>query len=163
MNQEICCSEENLNNLHKSYHWIPCRVQTRPIDEILILKEKMNAQNKKLYNSKEDEILINYFGYESTLLICGKQFKLKSSILLNQEKKVICIQNEYPYQVPECTFHYVLWYSYLDIDKSKINEDIFQCLKEINEEKKFEFVWYENPSMSVPEVYHVQVFWHYLE
>ena len=163
MNQKICCSEENLNDLHKSTGWIPCREQTHPIDEILNVKEKMNAQNKKLYYSKEDEILINYFGYESILLISKDQFKLKSSVSLNVEKKIICIPNEYPYQVPYGTFHYVLWYSYLDIDKSKINEDIFQCLKEINEEKKFEFVWYENPSMSVPEVYHVQVFWHYLE
>lgn len=24
----------------------------------------------------------------------------------------------------------------------------------------FEFVWYLNPKMTIPDVYHVQVFWH---
>ena len=163
MNQEISCSEENLNKLHELYSWIPCREQTRPNIDELNVKERMNKQNSKVYYSKEDEILIQYFGYDSKLIVIDMQYKLQSSISLNEERKFICIPNEFPYQIPKNTFHYILWYSYLDVDKSKINEHIFQCLKEINKEKKFEFVWYENPSMSVPEVYHVQIFWHFIE
>jgi hypothetical protein len=27
------------------------------------------------------------------------------------------------------------------------------------QQQRFRFVWYENPKMTVPDVYHVQVFW----
>jgi len=163
MNQEISCSEEDLNRLYELYSWIPCREQTRPKEDLFNIKEIMNKQNEKIYASKIDEIFIHYFKFESKMMILGNQVKLKSTLNMNEIHKFICIPNEYPYQVPMGTFHYVLWYSYLDVDKSKINTHIFQCLKEKNGQKKFEFVWYENPSMSVPEVYHVQVFWHFIE
>ena len=53
-----------------------------------------------------------------------------------------------------------MWYTYNDISDIEITSDILDSLKNILKHDNFEFVWYENPKMSVPEVYHVQVFWH---
>ena len=55
-----------------------------------------------------------------------------------------------------------MWYTYQDIPDNEINNDIDNSLYELMGHKNFEFVWYENPKMSVPEIYHVQVFWHLL-
>lgn len=159
--QRISGSEEELNYLHEQHKWIPCRDQTRPIMNIYEKKITDIQIRQEQYDTKEDEILIEYFKYES--IINYKTMKLKSKFPLNGERKYIFIPNEYPYQVPENTFHYVLWYSYLDVDKDNITHDVMNALKKICSDKIFEYVWYENPSMSVPEVYHVQVFWHYVK
>ena len=67
--------------------------------------------------------------------------------------------NKYPYQTKGK--HYVLWFG------SKIQEYSDECitdiinkkLKDINNSNVYDFVWYKNPTMSVPEFFHVQVFW----
>ena len=58
--------------------------------------------------------------------------------------------------------HYVMWY--LGYNENEIIDDIisFDIFCEIfcivgNE--KFNFAWYKNPKMTIPDIFHVQVFW----
>ena len=59
--------------------------------------------------------------------------------------------------------HYVMWYSHnqpTPITDEIIDTDIAIALIDIvGQDVDYQFGWYENPKMSVPGIYHVQVFW----
>lgn len=54
-----------------------------------------------------------------------------------------------------------MWYNYFppEITEDEINADIGAALEAETGADGYQFVWYENPKMTVPDVYHVQVFW----
>ena len=157
-NCKISANENTLDTLSNKYSWIPSSDQIRPSVENLVKKENDNIYFKTFYDSIIDQILIRYFKIHSN--INRKSNKMKSRILLTDLKMKLLLENEYPYELHCDTNHYVMWYTYRDISYSEISIDIYNSLKDILQDKHFEFVWYENPKMSVPEVYHVQVFWH---
>ena len=68
-------------------------------------------------------------------------------------------KNKYPYQLPTNTNHYIMWYTYQPETDSDINQDIFNSLKNMLKNTNFNFVWYENPKQTIPELFHVQIFW----
>jgi hypothetical protein len=60
--------------------------------------------------------------------------------------------------------HYILWNSeqsyFYDYDDEHINTHINNFIKQtVGNTADYEFVWYKNPKPSVPELYHVHVFW----
>jgi hypothetical protein len=59
--------------------------------------------------------------------------------------------------------HYVLWNSehdyYFDYDDDHIDSIITGLLTHIVGNTNFDYAWYKNPKPSVPELYHVHVFW----
>ena len=60
--------------------------------------------------------------------------------------------------------HYILWNSeqsyFYDYDDEQINDHINNHIKQIvGNTTTYEFAWYKNPKPSVPELYHVHVFW----
>jgi hypothetical protein len=91
--------------------------------------------------------------------------------------------NRYPYQVPEHSpaaehpwqrraQHWILWYFHFpweslnDPGDELIDRDVRRELQVVLSSglssKSFDradYIWYRNPGMSVPEVFHVQVFW----
>jgi len=88
--------------------------------------------------------------------------------------------NRYPYQLPRKppgegahefqlqTQHWILWYLHLpgesvaDRSDELIDEDLRCELLAVVSAHGFEavdYIWYRNPGMSVPEVFHLQVFW----
>jgi len=88
--------------------------------------------------------------------------------------------NRYPYQLPcrPCgegahefqrqTQHWILWYLHLpgepvaDRPDAEIDCDVrCELLAVVSAQgfEAFDYIWYRNPGMSVPEVFHVQVFW----
>ena len=75
----------------------------------------------------------------------------------------IFVPSDFPYQIPEYAHHYILWNSEFNIfyhfDEDKINHTLFQMIKQIVKNENFDFVWYKNPKPTIPEFYHVQVFW----
>ena len=156
----ISSNIESLNTIHADNNWVPSGEQIRPLPEIVEKKENDYLKFDSFYSSVKDQILIRYFNYPSR--INRNSNKLESKVFLKNIKEKIFIKNEYPYQVPEGTQHYVMWYTYQDIPDNEINKDIEISLFKLVGHKNFEFVWYENPKMSVPEIYHVQVFWHLL-
>lgn len=86
--------------------------------------------------------------------------------------------NRYPYQLPrrpgareeESTAqHWILWYFHYpeeplpDPPDATIDADLRRCIGEALAERglgsRADYIWYRNPAMSVPQVFHVQVFW----
>ena len=53
-----------------------------------------------------------------------------------------------------------MWYTCLpELDEETINANIYDEIYKLLDHKNFQFVWYENPKMNIPGIYHVQVFW----
>eukprot|EP00928_Gymnodinium_smaydae_P045237 TRINITY_DN30177_c0_g1_i1.p1 TRINITY_DN30177_c0_g1~~TRINITY_DN30177_c0_g1_i1.p1 ORF type:complete len:320 (-),score=72.08 TRINITY_DN30177_c0_g1_i1:208-1167(-) len=88
--------------------------------------------------------------------------------------------NLYPYQLPvrslpesapayqRQTQHWILWYFHYpeegvaDPPDAKIDCDVRCALEAVSFEmgfESFDYIWYRNPGMSVPDMFHVQVFW----
>jgi len=91
-------------------------------------------------------------------------------------------KNEFPYQLTEGGNHSVLWLGPTPSGALPTEDDINvyitsalrdctrakECVTEDGSDQytkhddQFDFVWYENPKMTVPLVYHLQVFWCHL-
>merc|ERR1712054_278329 len=93
--------------------------------------------------------------------------------------RIVFAPNRYPYQVPDfldredahrwqkSAQHWILWYFHYPWDPLndpgdvQIDTDVRSSLKEKVEAEGLQcadYIWYRNPGMSVPEVFHVQVF-----
>lgn len=158
-NCKISSDKYKLQELNSQFSWIPGVNHIRPCEKILKKKTVDNLFLTLAYNSIKDYIYVKHFNFNPTLNDYIKIECLKEDI----KNKIILIENEYPYDLPPNTFHYVLWYSIFNSKTEKdISKDIFECLSQKLKHQRFEFVWYENPKMSITELYHVQVFWHYI-
>lgn len=88
------------------------------------------------------------------------------------------LPNRYPYQLPSRpgareeqmrAQHWILWYFHYpeeplpDPADDVVEGDLRRCLAAVLAERglgsEADFIWYRNPAMSVPQVFHVQVFW----
>jgi len=87
--------------------------------------------------------------------------------------------NRYPYQLPErpgealhplqrTAQHWILWYFHFpgeqvpDFPDEQIDEDVRrEVLATVRSHgfRRCDYIWYRNPAASVPEMFHVQVFW----
>ena len=54
-----------------------------------------------------------------------------------------------------------MWYtcSKDELTDEEITKDIKNSISSFLKSDKFSFVWYENPKMTIEDIYHVQVFW----
>jgi len=69
--------------------------------------------------------------------------------------------NAFPYNI-ESGNHWVMWYNTeaCPYGDDTITKDIDMAIcNHLNGANNYDFVWYENPKMSVPDFFHVQVFW----
>merc|ERR1719336_264387 len=85
--------------------------------------------------------------------------------------------NRYPYQLPsrpgetslqQHAQHWIMWYfrkAYehpQDLPDEVIDADVrreLQAVMDKEEVTSADYIWYRNPVMSAPELFHVQVFW----
>lgn len=88
--------------------------------------------------------------------------------------------NRYPYQLPEVLTdqkfheyhrraqHWILWYFHApwekmpDASEEEVDRDLHEALRAVVWKAGFDrvdYIWYRNPAMSVPAMFHVQVFW----
>ncbi len=71
--------------------------------------------------------------------------------------------SNFRYNLPEYANHFILWYSNADhkedFHEEFINNQIQDWIWKLLNHDSFDFAWYKNPKPSVPEFYHVQVFW----
>lgn len=80
--------------------------------------------------------------------------------------------NRYPYQLPavggHLARHWVLWYFHVlgedlpNPSDEEIEADLLTSLllaARAEGFESFDYIWYRNPAMSVPDMFHVQVFW----
>ena len=162
-NCKVSSDKNDLERLHQQFNWIPGFNNVHPSKNLLYQKHLDSVFMPLIYKSVKDYIYINHFKFNPTLITQLNKTDVKLECLREDiQVKNVFVKNEYPYDVPINTKHYVLWYSHYSFsrDDEKINKDIYDSLYKLLKHKNFEFIWYENPKMSVPEIYHVQVFWH---
>lgn len=89
-------------------------------------------------------------------------------------------ENKYPYQLPQRTVsegahklqmsaqHWILWYFHFpeepmpDFPDKVIDDEVRSQLTSVVKQvgfDRFDYIWYSNPNMSAPDMFHVQVFW----
>ena len=155
INTKIDSSFDSLNVYHEEYSWIPNQNQIRPTEMIINFKKILMDKIYKEYNSTRDYILLNMFhndGFRSG----GKLVAKESLIKLNHFE--VC---RFRYQIDPKAFHYIMWYtcSKDELTDEEITKDIKNSISAFIKSDKFSFVWYENPKMTIEDIYHVQVFW----
>jgi hypothetical protein len=158
LRNKISSDIHDLNELHKKYWWIPDENMVRPTPEIL--EEKRAFSNYVLHNwmSYKDFILDTHFKYRVDI---EDGHKFVSSTVKKSEWNFQ--QSLFPYNIPGRVRHYILWNSLYDyfqhFDDSVINNLIKDTLDQMVGIDSYDFAWYKNPKPSIPELFHVQVFW----
>ena len=155
INTKINSSFDSLNAYHEIYPWIPNQEQIRPTEMIIAFKNILMDKIKKEYNSTRDYILMNIFhndGFRVNVKLVAKE----SIIKLNNFE--VC---RFRYQIDPSSFHYIMWYtcSKEELSDGEITKDINNSITSFLKSDNFSFVWYENPKMTINDIYHVQVFW----
>jgi len=154
LNCKISSDLSNLDRYNKIYGWIPSSTQIRPNDEIIEEKQKFLEEIQIFYKTEEDYLLDIIFNQPTDINNDGKIISIP-----NNKKEHKLLINKFPYQV-ENSNHYIMWYKSRcnELNEENITEDINSSLKELLNDKKYQFVWYENPKMNITSMYHVQVF-----
>jgi len=163
MKCKISSDISTLNDYHKKYDWIPGENNIRPTTNMLNEKEAFIYRVHELYSCIRDYILIEIFNFPKTFGEYGK-FKLLDIRSDNSEPNYRLRKNKFPYDISNETNHYIMWYNshisdIILLSDNKITWDINNSLLDIVGNNNFEFVWYENPKMNIPDIYHIQVFW----
>ena len=157
INSKISTDLESLDKLHKLTNWTPNSTQIRPDNKIIESKILYLNNILNFYETISDYILDIVFNYTTK---CNKNGKLYIQDLDFKEKINFClIKNKFPYKLNKNIEHYILWYPIKDnvYNENEISNHIVEEIERIFK-KNLEYVWYENPKMSIPGLYHVQVF-----
>ena len=167
-NRRIPSDKNLLTIMHEVDSWIPGEHQIRPSPQTLLLKATQMDTVERFYVTMTDYVLDLVFNFPTRMTGDGKlQSYAPTAGSGKREKKKIFRPNEFPYSLSPGSHHSIMWYSYgppNDLTEEDINADIYAALaSEVLNHESFEFVWYENPKMTVPGIYHVQVFWHEVE
>ena len=155
INKKIHSDLKTLNEYNKEYSWIPNEYQIRPTEMLINMKKNLMDKIEKEYNSTRDYILIQLF-YKNGEIVDGKLKVKEENIKLN--KFDVC---RFRYQIDPQSFHYIMWYtcSKETLTEEEINNDIKKEIYNIIKSDNYSFIWYENPNMTIDDIYHVQVFW----
>jgi hypothetical protein len=168
---QISSSLEVLDSLHQIHSWIPSSTSIRPPPEKITMKHEDLLELSKDWKSMDDYILHHIFDFPS------ERDPDSNKLFINQDTHPVSLnlkkfqQNQYPYQGLS-SYHYVMWFSRKtkpyqeEVGKEEssrmITRDIEEELLKLLPQQyhpTFQFVWYENPKMTVPQFYHVHVFW----
>lgn len=159
---QIPSNIETLNVLHKIYEWIPNENMIRPNSIELAKKQLLMNTIENEWVTLQDYILFKVFNqdFEEIPTICKKKIPyIKTSI-----SEFVFTESLFRYNLPTHAKHYVLWFSKINFENSQyiifkeiINDIIFSELSKYT--NNFDFAWYINPKPSVPDFFHVQVFW----
>ncbi len=161
LKKRIECDLNSLDIYNKEYKWIPSRYMIRPTPNIIDNKIMKLKKIELEWNSYFDFILYHVFQQKYLLNNENKKYVTNYENLILPE--YVFIPSDFPYQIPENANHYVLWNSkyniYYNFDDNIINDILSKKIKDIVKHENFDFVWYKNPKPTIPEFYHVQVFW----
>ena len=154
---KILSDINSLNQLNKIYNWLPNETMVRPTPEDLQKKNTLISLINREWLSTKDYILHNIFGKEYQE-VNGIKF-VKD---LDNLKEWVFLPSLFRYNLENHSNHYILWNSKFkfidDIDDEIINEILEKELVKLLNHDEFDFAWYKNPKPSVPEFYHLQVF-----
>ena len=159
LNRRVSGDLQELETLHNLYDWIPGPNQIRPSEEIKAVKRQKLIEIQNEWESFCDYILHSVF--QKSFYVRSNGLKRACDKNTVNHNCVEFLKNEFPYQVSPESNHYVLWFGtpHKMVDDDTINHIISLKLGEIVGKNSFVFVWYENPKVTIPEFYHIQVFW----
>lgn len=175
---------EILTEYHRHHPWIPGSNQIRPSPELKAIKEDTLREIDQKYRSTTDFILSTVFQFptimdraHNKLFVDGvsdeeadatwSEETLNRLFVSNPSIKPLqFVPNSFPYQLTGGGHHYVMWYSSSRLLKGddEISHTISRGIKKVlkdagSSDQDFDFAWYVNPKMTVPQLAHVQVFW----
>ena len=156
INCKISSDINVLNKYNKLYEWIPNELNIRHIESVLNDKAALLNKIKLWYVSMLDYILITIFGAQENLSDEGKIYASEKKKYKNNYKFT---KNIFPYNLPNDTNHYIMWFYGEKIIDTDINDNISIEITKLKGDNNFKFIWYKNPKMNISEIYHVQVFW----
>ncbi len=152
----------SLNALNQLFPWVPNSNQIRPTQDVIDQKLSVLQEIESQWRSVKDYIAHKELGVDFN----HDYFSRKKYVDYDLIVDIIRFNpNNFPYQL-STGYHYILWVSPTKefpngvIPDEHINCEIQNAIVKIaGENSKFRFFWYENPKMTVPEIYHIQVFW----
>jgi hypothetical protein len=162
-NDRVDSALEVLEVLNEIYKWIPNRDQVRPTPASLQAKKVLINIIQTQWASLRDYMLAIIFQRAYLVNYVGQKYVTDTQPCADVHETRFT-PNDFPYQIehPEGR-HYVLWYSTAQrsptLSDAHINAHIREHLARVCGDHPFTWAWYENPKMSVPDLYHVQVFW----
>jgi hypothetical protein len=169
-----------LDRLQRRYPWVPNAARIRPSEERLALKRAKLAEIEATWASFTDYIRATVFGEVAVdvAVDTGTSSSESGSGTSGLTKKVVAtlpptdpsvlqkrfVPNDFPYDLAEGN-HWVLWYAAptqpcsIDAITADVSQHLQEHLRGSGIDADFDFAWYINPKMTVPEFFHVQVFW----
>lgn len=158
LNCKVSSDAEELQKLHEKYPWVPGKENIRPAPENKERKHEYLETVCAQYASEGDYVLQTVFGIAPEKGPDGKYFVPRDKL----RKMSVFDRNLFPYMLPQGTRHFIMWYTFGPdgLPEEQVTKDIAAALAIRVKHATPEFVWYENPKMTIPTVYHVQVFWH---
>ena len=134
------------------FHWVPGKDNVRPTLETREKKLKWLDSVLSKYRGRRDFVLNDIFLCETKKDEKGLMYVPEASLARVGKKRKL-YPNMFPYDLPSGTLHYIMWYTWLRPKDCEITDDIGKALG-----GDVDFIWYENPKMTIPEIFHVQVF-----
>ena len=157
--------------------WTPSSAQVRPSPATKARKASVMAAVLENYSTPADYVLNLLFesiwpiaqqdtahtAHTGKLSVTSRAAASAAASAAAAASPPRLVRNEFPYDVHPDTRHYILWYAVAErphsLGDADISATIDRLLSAIAVNGQFEAVWYENPNMTVPGVFHVQVFW----
>ena len=147
----------SLQALHEATGWTPSAEQIRPTAALRAQKELMLANIARMWASPADLVCYQVFG--------GATRRGANGLRSTQRPpagRAVLVPQPFPYDLAAGTSHMVLWCSSprQHWSDEQITAEIARAVDERWGGSDTQFIWYENPKMSVPDphLYHVQVF-----
>eukprot|EP00607_Mallomonas_marina_P004764 CAMPEP_0182434076 /NCGR_PEP_ID=MMETSP1167-20130531/67418_1 /TAXON_ID=2988 /ORGANISM="Mallomonas Sp, Strain CCMP3275" /LENGTH=174 /DNA_ID=CAMNT_0024623517 /DNA_START=236 /DNA_END=760 /DNA_ORIENTATION=+ len=160
LNRNITSDLRALEILHKCYSWIPGPDQIRP--DSLTIEKKMQSMERINNEWASVDSYILHTIFEKPLFLRSDGLKDVSMQDRDVFDMIVFRPNDFPYDVGRDGNHFVLWFGVKQRTHSdlEIDSELRTYLDSLIGSNRYLYGWYENPNMTVPEYYHVQVFWY---
>jgi hypothetical protein len=147
---KISSDLDDLDALHEKFPFLPSRETIRPTPNIMEMKWQKCMEIASTWASFKDYTLHRVFGVPFHFR--GERFEAVSDIVCG---RAVFQQNEFPYATG--AEHAVMWYGSAVQERTsdEISHDIETTLRNQLESDAFDFGWYVNPKMTIPEYFHV--------
>jgi len=150
-----------LNAFSRIYRFLPNENTIRPTTDILEQKQYIKNHIDNFWNSDKDYIKANVFNFETFINNLNKI----DTIDKKEIDEWVFKECDFPYNTQ--SNHWILWKFSDTMQSFMINSDsinlinsiITQNIKNIIKSDNFDFGWYPNPKPSIPDFFHVHVFW----
>jgi hypothetical protein len=141
----ISSSINVLECFHEIHSWIPGQDQIRPPMDVIQSKLDRIVELGADWDSMTDYLLANVFNKPPSRCPQSNKLEVRDRDISGLIK---FLPNEFPYQVSGN--HWILWFGTIEHEKPVITNHLTRLLQDYLGHDQFDFVWYENPKMTIP-------------